>query len=149
MNKEIDTLGTVFGKGLGKSAFQERGNKRVLSLNISEELHWSSIILIPIPLSGLWDIKIDPQTIWKDPLGVWGIIDHWTTGLGQFHKEEGYKCPRQQAWMPRKAAAWPVVQHGPAWGASTAEPWRHHLSVLPRDTRRGSGEGFSPSQVPW
>ena len=87
MNKEIDSLGTVFGKGLGKSAFQERGNKHVLSLNIPEEL--PCITPIPIPHQGLWDTKIDPQTIWKDPLGDWGVIDHWTTGLGPFHKEEG------------------------------------------------------------
>ena len=50
MNKEIDTLGTVFGKELGKSVFRERRNKLILSLNIPEELHWSSIT--PIPLSG-------------------------------------------------------------------------------------------------
>ena len=50
MNKEIDTLGTVFDKELGKSVFQERGNKLILSLNIPEELHWSSIT--PIPRSG-------------------------------------------------------------------------------------------------
>ena len=50
MKKEMDTLGTIFGKELGKSVFQERGNKLVLSLNIPEELHWRSIT--PIPLSG-------------------------------------------------------------------------------------------------
>lgn len=74
MNKEIDTLGTVFGKGLGKSAFQERGNKHVLFLNILEELHWSSITPIPIPLSGLVRHQDRPSDHLVGP--VRGLWDH-------------------------------------------------------------------------
>lgn len=145
MNKEIDSLGTVFGKGLGKSAFQERGNKRVLSLNIPEEL--PCITPIPIPLSGLVRHQDRPSDHLEGPvrgLGGHRSLDHRAGTVSQRGgdinvPDDRHECPGRQLLGLTSSTAWPEV-------CSQSEPLRCHLSVLPRDTRRGFRWGFSSFQ---
>ena len=155
MNKEIDSLGTVFGKGLGKSAFQERGNKRVLSLKIPEEL--PCITPIPIPLSGLVRHQDRPSDHLEGPvrgLGGHRSLDHRAGTVSQRGgdinvPEDRHERPGRQllglAWGLLTVRALEVPSLCASPGHQARFPVR--IFLLPRCLDRGSNNLQDQNQL--